>query len=352
MSLSVSPEFQIEFLTNLQRLLSEGSFVSTYKFALLLALADAAVEHGDDSGEALKLETRQVSSHVIKYYWRQTVPYLPKQDPAQGQVLRQNTGAQAAMIRTILQARHDVSESIACAKQQEKEWNRLVSEVDRTVRTMPLWKLQTVGKQKLEFLYSNIGKGTNIELKEGVAYCLRRYYQLIADLVRGAWVRYIRKHNRDVLGTTSDLNEFLFGSERSSLAEYRQLLTDIQKGICFYCHRKLNSDSGQIDHFIPWTRYPHDLGHNFVLAHATCNNSKSDLIASERYLEAWVGRNEDHQRAMAEYFTTSGLMHDLLTSNRITRWAYERTHSSGGLTWSGKGSELLPLSDAWANCLI
>ena len=46
------PEQQIAFLTNLQRLLSEGSFVATYKYALLMALADIAVERGaeDDSG--------------------------------------------------------------------------------------------------------------------------------------------------------------------------------------------------------------------------------------------------------------------------------------------------------------
>ena len=117
--MAVSPEFQIKFLTNLQRLLSEGSFVATYKFALLLALTDAAVEHGDDSGDELELATKQISEHVIRYYWRQTIPYVPKQDPTQGQVLRQNTGKQAAIIRRIVEARMNVSESFACAKQQQ-----------------------------------------------------------------------------------------------------------------------------------------------------------------------------------------------------------------------------------------
>jgi hypothetical protein len=40
---------QLDFLTHLQRLLTEGGFVASYKFALLLALADTAVEMGDDS---------------------------------------------------------------------------------------------------------------------------------------------------------------------------------------------------------------------------------------------------------------------------------------------------------------
>ena len=35
-----SSDEQIKFLVNLQRLLDEGLFVASYKFALLLALAD------------------------------------------------------------------------------------------------------------------------------------------------------------------------------------------------------------------------------------------------------------------------------------------------------------------------
>jgi hypothetical protein len=34
-----SPDEQLQFLKNLQRILSEGGFVATYKFALLMALA-------------------------------------------------------------------------------------------------------------------------------------------------------------------------------------------------------------------------------------------------------------------------------------------------------------------------
>ena len=163
---------------------------------------------------------------------------------------------------------------------------------------MPLWRLQTVGNQEFDFLYQNVGKGTSIQLRAGVGYCLRRYYQLIADLVRGAWVRYIRKYNQDLLGTTTDLSEFLFGSERASLKRYREILVEIQQGVCFYCHKNLKNDIGQVDHFIPWAMYPHDLGHNFVLAHSSCNNSKSDHLASERFLEDWSKRNQDHHATL------------------------------------------------------
>jgi hypothetical protein len=39
---------QVMFLTNLQRFLAEGQFVATYKYALLLTLADIAIESGND----------------------------------------------------------------------------------------------------------------------------------------------------------------------------------------------------------------------------------------------------------------------------------------------------------------
>ena len=40
---------QIRFMVNIQRLLDEGLFTASYKFALLLALAVLSIEQGDDS---------------------------------------------------------------------------------------------------------------------------------------------------------------------------------------------------------------------------------------------------------------------------------------------------------------
>ena len=37
-------------------------------------------------------------------------------------------------------------------------------------------------------------------------------------------------------------------------------------------------------HLDPWVIYPRDLGHNFVLAHKSCNLDKSDLLAATTHL--------------------------------------------------------------------
>ena len=78
--------------------------------------------------------------------------------------------------------------------------------VERVVVVMPLWKLQTVGKERLDFLYTASSTAGQIDLKPGVAYCLRKFYPLVADLVRGAWVRYVRRVNVELLGSATDLN--------------------------------------------------------------------------------------------------------------------------------------------------
>jgi hypothetical protein len=60
-----SPEEQIGFLVNLQRLLDEGLFVASYKFALLLALADLSIEKGDDSGALLAVDATEIAEKFI-----------------------------------------------------------------------------------------------------------------------------------------------------------------------------------------------------------------------------------------------------------------------------------------------
>jgi hypothetical protein len=343
-----SPERQIEFLSQMQRLLSEGLFVATYKYALLMALADICVEQGKDDDVPLEISTRCIAEEFIQYYWRQSMPFAPQADPLQ--VLRQNTGRQAGIIKAVLEARNHYNGSIAAACRDGRNWNLLVNQVDRVVRQMPLWKLQTVGAERLDFLYENTGTGTRITLKPGVPYCFRKHYPLIADLVKGAWARYVRRFNSDLLGTTSDLHEFLFGSERVSLAAVKPILLEYQKGDCFYCRRPLRDETAHVDHFIPWSRYPVDLGHNFVLTHASCNSLKSDRLACAKHLNAWVAQAERSAPAMAREYDRDGVRHDFAKSVRIVTWAYTQTFECNGLTWV-QSNQLEPLPVGWAQPL-
>jgi len=56
---------QPTFLRSLRRLLDEGTFTATCKYALLHAIADLSVTKGDGSGEALTLSTRELADQSV-----------------------------------------------------------------------------------------------------------------------------------------------------------------------------------------------------------------------------------------------------------------------------------------------
>ncbi|MBA4157581.1 MAG: HNH endonuclease [Gemmatimonadetes bacterium] len=342
----VSPptaEQQIHFLQQLRRILGEGSFTASYKFALLHALADLCVLKGDDSGAELVLSSREIAEQMIELYWRQTKPFPASR--GEPQVLQQNIGRKAKILSEIEAVQQEYGPSLQWVRQQPDAWERLVREVDRVVRVMPLWKLQTVGQERLDFLYENEDASDSVTLRLGVAYCFRAFYDLITDLVRGSWLRYVRRYNAPVLGETSDLSTFLFGSERASLAVYSPILLELQEGRCFYCRKNLRGGI-EVDHFVPWAMYPVDLGHNFVLADGPCNRQKSDNLAAEPFLERWLVRNEEHRSLLIERFERAGAPHDATASLRVAEWGYAQTARIGSQVWGG-GRSLVPLSTRW-----
>jgi hypothetical protein len=312
----------------------------------LLALADLSVESGDDTGATLTLSVEIIAEKFIQYYWRQVVPYPT---PAQARVLQQNTGKQAAILNTVRDARGRYGDSLP-AMLNRPSWKLLVREVAAVVRVMPLWKLQTVGQECLDFLYENSGLGRKIELRPGVAYCFRKFHGLISDLVRGAWVRFVRQQNMDVLGETADLNEFLFGSERASLSAVRPVLMEIQGGACFYCGSGLKPMNTEVDHFIAWARYPVDLGHNFVLADRACNGKKRDRLPAVFHLAAWTKRNERFGAQIRAGLKERGIVAELAASNQVAHWAYAQAEAANALTWA-RADEMVALDARWRNLL-
>jgi hypothetical protein len=339
-----APGQQVEFLRLLQRILTDGSFVATYKYALLHALADLAVLRGEDAGDELVLGTSQIAEQMIELYWRQALPFPAREERGAAVHLRQNTGRPASILTLLQETQRSHGHSLGRVR-RGPGWSRLVRDVENVVKGMPLWKLQTVGGERLSFLYANTDRGNVVTLRPGVQYCLRVFHPLIVDLVRGAWLRFVRLHNTEALGEGADLGAFLFGTGRGNLAAYLPILTDVQQGLCLYCRRTVQA-SPQIDHFIPWARYPLDLAHNLVLAHGPCNRAKADHLAAERHLDQWLRRNDDGGEGLETAFNHRGLAHDRPATLNIARWAYARAREMGGLVWE-EGGSLRPLPADW-----
>jgi hypothetical protein len=124
---------------------------------------------------------------------------------------------------------------------------------------------------------------------------------------------------------------------------------DVQKGTCLYCQKKL-SKQAQVDHFIPWSRYSADLGHNFVLAHGGCTSAKSGHLAAERHLAAWAERNREHQAELQSRLQQAGLPCDWNASVQVARWVYQQTEKANGQVWV-EAKLLQHLGPNWAQSL-
>lgn len=348
MSAPPTPAEQVAFLGNIERLLSEGQFVATYKHALLVAIANLAVQLGADDGSELELPIRSIAEQFIELYWRQCAPYGAVGADGPAAVLIQNNGQQAAIV-SIVASLQNQCRSLMDAKSSPL-WRAALTRTIQLLKTMPLWRLQVLRNEALEFLYPNAATGDHIRLKSGVAANFRRFHGMIIRLAQSEWLRFIQAlpGNTDTLGATSDLGEFLFGAERGALTRMALPLAEIQHGLCLYCGRRVTA--GHIDHFVPWSRYPRDLCHNLVLAHSECNSRKSDLLASESHLERWLQRNQDNETTIGEAGREANIIVDAATATSVAGWAYSHGAMLGAGTWVS-GEIVEPLSGRWRSLL-
>jgi hypothetical protein len=338
---------QLVFLDRVQRLLDSGRFTATYKFALFLALAELAVERGDDSGAALRLSLDDIASRFLGLYWQQATPYAANGELT---VLQQNTGQQAAIIGLVGNARANISQDLEVVKRQP-EWPGVLAQARSTVVTMPLKRLQTIGSGSGMvtdcFLYSHEGIKHSIELLPGVAVCMRRFFPLLQGMVRAKWLAWIQAQNHAALGATQDLESFMFGPTRADLSGVKAALLELQGGRCFYRPSvDLDPATAQVDHFIPWAKYPCDVVTNFVLASPTANTQKSDHLATTRHLALWCDRNRTYSQMLAGIAAENRFDSAAGTINQIAAWAYSSHAAMGGLAWDASEG-LVPLDGNW-----
>jgi hypothetical protein len=114
---------------------------------------------------------------------------------------------------------------------------------------------------------------------------------------------------------------------------------------------RLTGETAEVDHFIPWSRYNTDLGHNFVLAHQSCNRDKLDRLPGLEYLDRWTKRNSEVGQELGAEFQKSGLIYDLNATNKIARFAYEQAETSGSSVWIGKRNRLTTLTSDWRDII-
>jgi hypothetical protein len=92
-----------------------------------------------------------------------------------------------------------------------------------------------------------------------------------------------------------------------------------------------------VDHFVPFALYPRDLAHNFVIAHASCNRSKSDSLAAKPHLDRWLEFIHRHDAVLREIGANAGQVGDLPSSLRVAAWGYANGLRGGARAWLRSG---------------
>ena len=320
----IKPEAQLAFLAKIQRLFAEGDFTATYKYALLIALADLSVELGNDDGEPLRIPHRSIGEKFIELYWQQATPFKDG-------LIIQNYGRQAAVISDILKFRHENPAETLLTARKLASFKRLLTKITTTVVVMPIDHLQNIGGSDEAFLYDR--QKDFITLLPGVGFCLRRFQPLIQQLARNGWIEHVKgnKLNQPLLGQSDDLEGFLFEMPRQALTIIGHGLRRLGNGSCFYCGRVLKELD--VDHFVPHSLYPRDLVHNFVAAHPACNRSKSNTLAAKAHLFNWMAFTEKHADDLSEIGLKAGVQYDHAAVKSVARWGYSNAIESHSHAW-------------------
>jgi 5-methylcytosine-specific restriction endonuclease McrA len=208
--------------------------------------------------------------------------------------------------------------------------------VAQTVSAQPVNYLQNLGGTTDPFLYERV-RGA-IVMKPGITYCLRRFQPLVQQLARSHWIGHIKgnKRNAPVLGEADDLESFLFETPRQALTIIGDGLRRLTNSRCFYCEATVRE--GDVDHFVPFVMYPRDLAHNFVLAHPTCNRSKSDTLAARSHLERWVEFINRNDASLSEIGEVAGRINDVKSARAAARWGYANAAQANAQAWLKAGA--------------
>lgn len=327
----------VDFIAYIQRMLVEGDFTATYKYALLHAIADVCVESSNITmNSQLTISFDVIADKMIRLYWCQARPFGGRSDHL---LLHQNSDShkQIAIISAVQKVQQAGIYNIN--QLYKSPYYKSIHNVAKTaLKNGPLWRLQILAKKEECFLYPHDRGQKYIRLNSGIAGYFREFYHLITYLARAAWIDKIIsfKHNQSLVGAQANLPEFLFGQDRKALSYAKPLLQELQKNCCFYCGKKLNQEA-EVDHFIPFAKYAFDLGHNFVLADRACNNSKRDYLADYLHKYKWEENNLGKHADVISEELAPYVECNAEKSLAVSDWAYQIAGRSSSNLWEEKG---------------
>ena len=339
----------IRFAEKLIGLLEDGSFVATYKYAVLLGLIDLCMEQTQQSGAPpAMVTTTQLAQKVLAAYWPHTRGF------GEATVfLRQNSGGQAKILSLIRRFQNEATVDPNTTLHRVRlsapgGIDQLRMEIEWVLVQYPLPRVQKIGQREDRFIYdiswsesvrrrewrSSDSFDNRIHFTPGASANLVRLAGLLKPLIQRKWSSHVARLNASDV-PESHLDDFLFGMSRQAMNAVRAPLVELQEDQCFYCGDRFRT-SIEVDHFIPWSRLPDNGLDNLVAAHGQCNRSKRDFLASERHLSNWGQRFLDHEREVARIAHDVGWERNPPRTVGVVRGIYSRI-PEGVPLWHGTG---------------
>ena len=294
-----SADRQLELLERLQALLRESKYTTTYKFALLHALCDLALEL--PAGEHT-VPLDKVAQRVIDLYWQQVIPFQAPRGAALVS-LKQSTGGPAAAVALVESWRKRHRPGAGPVAQRVRDYAPAMLAV---LRKDVLRRLQSSGKP---ILYREPIGAQHLELLPGVPETLRRFHGLLTDMIQVRWTAWIERRNPAVSGSDA-LRGHLFGVDRVSLRAVVEPMLKLQNGRCFYSGARITARSAEVDHVLPWSLTHNNSVGNLVLATKAANLAKQDRLPTAVEARTWMQRNTAHEDALRSIADKTGLRWD------------------------------------------
>jgi hypothetical protein len=282
----------------------------SYKFAMLKALCDMAIELPD--GEcAIAIDA--LADRFIAIYWEQSREFAGIELNHGG-----STENPARAITLVKEWRASFGSNF-WRFQKSPHFVVPRNEMRSLIRRDVLWRLQP--QDESPFIYRHAPGADHIQLVPGAVEAMRELHMLLSDLIESQWTRWVQRRNPAIVSENT-LRDHLFGMHRRQIRRVVPRLMELQEGRSFYSDKDLQSHSVHVDHFIPWSVSRHDALGNLVLCTAEENIRFSDLLKSKRLRQSWERRNSKHASALVSIARETGLRWDPDATAAIAAWAY------------------------------
>jgi len=278
-----------------------ASMSSTYKPALLKALV-RIVRRGARGEIALT----DIGAEFVEMYWVQTVVFRLRQAAtitAEPEVVRRiRSASEVSGVRRLSDL------PVAARTRLDREMAKVltINVLDRFHRSKPI---------AMPNLYEWKEGDTYIRVSDAAIAFLKVDANALETIANHWWAKFLEKVNMLAPSIIEKVERN--GAQRGSLAKYLRILMQIDDPRCFYCERPLEKlGTPHVDHVIPWSFLLTDPLWDLVLACATCNLAKSDVLPDRSFLEKLAERG----MRRAKFTLPSGFASPLLPADEIDRY--------------------------------